>query len=90
MPTVWLIGSLAAEMAFHPARRHAVASSARPRSEQSLQFRRCHTDIRQNAAKCSFRDVATWVNGNGGAASIGMAHHVMAPCDPRDLEPGPL
>jgi hypothetical protein len=55
-----------------------------------LQFRCCHTDIRQNAAKRSFRDVATWVNWNGGAAPIRMALHVMAPRDPRDLEPGPL
>jgi hypothetical protein len=57
-------------------------------SEQTLQFCDRHAGVSQYAAERSFGDVASRMDRYGSAATVGMAHDVVASGYPRDLEPG--
>jgi hypothetical protein len=58
------------------------------RSQQPLKLLDGHAGIGENPAECSFGDIATLVNRDRRAASIGMPHDVMATCHAGHLEPG--
>jgi hypothetical protein len=49
-----------------------------------------HADVAENPTECSLGGVASMMDRHGGAATVGMAHDVMATRDPRDLETGSL
>src|SRR6185437_3347806 len=54
--------------------------------EKPLQFFGRHAHVGENPAKCPFADVVAGMYWHGSAATIGMAHDVMAASGSRDLE----
>jgi hypothetical protein len=57
---------------------------------QLLEFCHGHACIGEDAAERSLGHISAWMDGHGGAATVGMTHDVMASRDPRDLEPRSL
>jgi len=55
-----------------------------------LEFCHGHACIGEDAAERSLGHISAWMDGHGGAATVGMTHDVMASRDPRDLEPRSL
>jgi hypothetical protein len=67
---------------------HSPLIAAWSASEQTLQFCDRHAGVSQYAAERSFGDVASRMDRYGSAATVGMAHDVVASGYPGDLEPG--
>jgi hypothetical protein len=61
---------------------------ARLASEQALQFCHRHANVSQDAAERSFGDVASRMDRHSSAATVGMAHYVVAASYPRHRKPG--
>jgi hypothetical protein len=60
-----------------------------PQSEQLPQVRRGHADDCQDIPQRTFGHIAARMNGDDDVTTVGMAHDVVAPADPRHGEPCP-